>query len=319
MKKYSTQMRWTLAGVGFGFLFPLIATLIKSASVQPEHFIDFLLSDSLFLMICTAPFFLGLLAFLGGLQQAKVKNLNENLEKLVQERTEALITSAKFASLGEMASGILHEITNPMTVIKIRANDLHEKSINGTLDITTVEKNSKALLKATETALKIIHGIRSFANANAQLKLENCSLQSLLDDVVLLTEFKTKKTYVELILPESVPDFLLKIHPVQITQVIVNLINNACDAIENQESKWIKLVPEIDGGIFRLKIIDSGHGIPLDIQKKLGVDNFTTKPPGKGTGLGLSISKMILEKHTGKLWVDNSNPNTCFVLELPFR
>jgi signal transduction histidine kinase len=70
---------------------------------------------------------------------------------------------------------------------------------------------------------------------------------------------------------------------------------------------------------FRIKFTDSGPGIPPEIVDKLMQPFFTTKGPGKGTGLGLSISKGIIESHDGKFYVDQNSPNTCFVIELPYK
>jgi len=91
-------------------------------------------------------------------------------------------------------------------------------------------------------------------------------------------------------------------------------LNNAFDAIEKLETKWIEVsLYEKDQKIC-VAITDSGSGIPLSIQKKIMEPFFTTKEVGRGTGLGLSISKGIMNAHQGSLEIDNTSPNTKFIL-----
>jgi two-component system sensor histidine kinase HupT/HoxJ len=100
---------------------------------------------------------------------------------------------------------------------------------------------------------------------------------------------------------------------------LINLLNNSADAIGAHHEKWIKLTAlAVDDGL-RITIVDSGKGIPLAHQSKLFTANFTTKSLNQGTGFGLSISRKIAEQHLGTLRLDLENPNTCFVLELPWK
>lgn len=108
------------------------------------------------------------------------------------------------------------------------------------------------------------------------------------------------------------------------SQVILNLISNAIDAIESRpegdkenSEKWIKIHGELDKHLLRLFVVDSGPGIPAAIRDRIMNPFFTTKEVGKGTGLGLSLSKGIAEDHGGDLILDSSAPHTSFILELP--
>ncbi len=107
--------------------------------------------------------------------------------------------------------------------------------------------------------------------------------------------------------------------PTQISQVLLNLLNNSFDAIEERAEKWIRVRFEINSNkkILIIKVTDSGDGIPNEIVHKMMNPFFTTKDIGKGTGLGLSISKGIIEEHGGHLIYNAQSKNTEFVVELP--
>ena len=103
--------------------------------------------------------------------------------------------------------------------------------------------------------------------------------------------------------------------------MFINLINNATDAIEHLEKKWIKVKVlygnEIAKDKIIFKVIDSGAGIPIEIREKIHIPFFSTKAIGKGSGLGLSICDGIVQRHNGKFYVDEKAENTTFVIELP--
>ena len=103
----------------------------------------------------------------------------------------------------------------------------------------------------------------------------------------------------------------------QITQVVLNLINNARDAISDLEEKWIKVQIKDDEGQIHLWVIDSGKGIPSDASQEIFRPFYTTKDVGVGTGLGLSISHGIIRAHQGMIEVDQTCANTCFKVSIP--
>jgi C4-dicarboxylate-specific signal transduction histidine kinase len=103
----------------------------------------------------------------------------------------------------------------------------------------------------------------------------------------------------------------------EISQVILNLIHNASDAIANLPTRWIRIqVLDLNEHI-EVRVIDSGSGISESAQKRIFQPFYTTKEIGQGTGLGLSIAAGIVRGHSGELIVDNKSANTCFVLRLP--
>jgi signal transduction histidine kinase len=103
----------------------------------------------------------------------------------------------------------------------------------------------------------------------------------------------------------------------QITQVLINLVNNAHDAIKNLKEKWIEIAVNDSDHYVEISITDSGPGIPAGIKEKIMQPFFTTKAVGQGTGLGLSLSKSIIDSHKGFLLIDDNCPHTKFTILLP--
>ena len=125
-----------------------------------------------------------------------------------------------------------------------------------------------------------------------------------------------KKT-IDLIIDNIEPGLEMDCRPAQISQILLNLIGNAKDAIQHLDERWIRIEVKDVGDCIRFALMDSGHGIPKEISAKLTDAFFTTKKMGDGTGLGLSISKTIVDSHYGQLYLDKDCPNTKFVFDIP--
>jgi C4-dicarboxylate-specific signal transduction histidine kinase len=107
--------------------------------------------------------------------------------------------------------------------------------------------------------------------------------------------------------------------PVQLSQVFLNLLNNAFDAIEGAPSPWIRVELYSEDDFIEVSVTDSGPGVAKEIRSRIMEPFFTTKPLGKGTGLGLSVSAGIMKAHHGSLFLDETSPNTRFVVRMPRR
>ena len=117
---------------------------------------------------------------------------------------------------------------------------------------------------------------------------------------------------------EIAPDLRIQCREVQIAQALSNLVQNSLDAVLEQEGeRWVRLRVSTRGGLVTLSVVDSGPGIPPEMQHRLMEPFFTTKAPGKGTGLGLSIAKKITEEHGGRLEFSVQEGHTCFSLLIP--
>ena len=144
------------------------------------------------------------------------------------------------------------------------------------------------------------------------------NLKDFIEDALSFSHAKCLHNEIFLKIGE-VPDILLECRPDQISQILLNLINNAQDAIIANRDRWIEITFTLDYHLNFLKIhvIDSGDGVDDNIANKILEPFFTTKEVGKGTGLGLSISAAIAQEHNGKLYYEKKGANTSFVLEIP--
>ncbi len=228
-----------------------------------------------------------------------------------------LLESAKMSSLGEMAGGIAHEINNPLTIIAGMAETISRTLKRQPLDMMRLEKASQRIETTVERVSKIVKGLKTFARDGSRDDFESYSVAQLLNETVDFCGIRFSECGIELHIEFPPNELKFNCRPIEIEQVLLNLLNNAFDAISDLKEKWISITTEVDeiNNTLRLRIVDSGNGIPVAVQEKLFTPFFTTKDVGKGTGLGLSISQGIISQHSGSIYVDNSHPNTCFVLE----
>ncbi len=227
-----------------------------------------------------------------------------------------MIQSNKMASLGEMASGIAHEINNPLAIIKMAALQLQK---NITPD-NAILKSSVARIDSTVDRIsKIIQGLRTFSRDGRNDPFELVSFDKMIEDILSFCNERLKHHSIKLIKDDLNPNLVFEGRQIEISQVLLNLFNNAIDALDSSDftDKWIKISAKNDGAYLEIKISDSGPGISLETQSKMFQPFFTTKEIGKGTGLGLSLSLTIIKNHLGEIYLDSESPYTCFVLKLP--
>ncbi len=262
---------------------------------------------------------------IAGIEQRdnELSSYASNLENLVDERTKErdlerikAMHSAKLASLGEISAGVAHEVNNPLSVILGHVVSMEKKLANGqpTHDLT---RHLLKIKEMSERINRIIKGLKYFSrNAENDPSL-NFSLKNMLQEVQILCGMKIKEHGVQF--KSSVPneDITIAGMEVQVSQVLVNLIQNAIDAAKDRESPIVELEVEQMGTNCCLRVTDNGCGIPNDIQQKIFQPFFTTKPVGKGTGLGLSIAHGIAKQHKGDLTVKSANGKTVFEFTLP--
>lgn len=246
----------------------------------------------------------------------EIGNLARGFNQMADQLTEfqiKLTNSAKFSALGEMASGIAHEINNPLAIIVAKAETLQSKVASGNL---TPEKITPELQKIVETGFritKIVSSLRSLSRDGEAMPAAWFPLDNAIADGLDLFREKLTSLGIQLILNES-KDLDVYFSRVQLGQVIVNLLSNSLDAIQESETPWIEITVVQNANVLELHFKDSGKGIPAHIRQKIMTPFFTTKELGKGTGLGLSISKGIIEKNGGTFSYDETCPNTKFII-----
>lgn len=240
----------------------------------------------------------------------------KNLEKSLDKQKMQMAASAKLAALGEMASGIAHEINNPLSIIQGRSQILNELARRDLLDKAAVVKSATVIEATCNRVAKIVRGLRTFARDGELDPFERVTLNDILQDTLLLCSERLH--YAQIELSVSCPETLLiACRPVHISQVLLNLINNAHDAIQELPEKWIRIEVIDLKDSYELHVTDSGNGISPALGESIMRPFFTTKDIGKGSGLGLSISRGIIESHFGTLTIDHDCRNTRFIAHLP--
>lgn len=248
-------------------------------------------------------------------EAAKAQELAELNQQLKDSKAQA-IEAGKFAALGEMASGIAHEINNPLAIIHGRASQLRDLVTDDNMNPQDILKIAERIEVTAMRAARIIRSLRSFAHDARNEPTESVPIQTIFDETLDLCKEKFKSHGIAII-ESPRPAVSIDCRSFQIAQVLLNLLNNAHDAIETLDEKWIKLDVSDENKDVTISVTDSGSGIPAEVVAKMMQPFFTTKPVGKGTGLGLSISRGIIEAHHGELRIDQTCANTRFVIRLP--
>ena len=231
-------------------------------------------------------------------------------EQAMIERAKAS-HNAKLASLGEMSSGVAHEINNPLAIIS-GANFLIKEFSD---DPTILTKNIASIEKATNRISKIVSGLKKLSRTSEKSTLKPCSLESIVREAIVLTETKAKISS-STIYFDCQQDSSVLCDEIEIEQVLINIINNGIDAAKVSDEKWVKIELFADDDYAILNVIDSGKPISQEISAKLFQPFFSTKPVGEGTGLGMSIARGILQEHEGTIRLVGNKPQTCFEIRL---
>ncbi len=240
----------------------------------------------------------------------------KKMTSTIELQNAKMTNSSKMSLLGEMAGGIAHEINTPLSVIiglvELIKDDIPEQQPNRTEAIAR-------LLKVEITAYRIaniVKGLRLFSRNSENDPMTEVSIEDVVQATLDLCREKIIHASIELKIKTEVEVHILA-RPAEVSQVLMNLVSNAIDAVANLNDKWIELNCFVKSDRLYMHVTDSGGGIPAEIVVKMMNPFFTTKEVGKGTGLGLSISSGIIESHGGTLNYDSLCAHTRFVIELP--
>lgn len=249
-------------------------------------------------------------------QMIQVYLMDQGLEK----KRRMLAHRAKLASLGELSAGVGHEINNPLMIAHGYLDVLYD-SLQKTSEIPQelYERPMQRVFIAMDRITNIVNGLRLFARSDTGQKTSFDLKEVLAQAHDLLSEIY-QNDGIEL-------TFQLPDHPVliwgnsgQISQVVMNLLSNAKDALEQSEKKRIEVYLTTLEEQVRLEIRDNGQGILKEHREKLFDPFFTTKEVDKGTGIGLSISHGIITDHEGEIsFTTEVGAGTSFLLTLPLR
>lgn len=239
------------------------------------------------------------IGILAGAFNSMVKSLEESQRQLIQ--------SEKLASLGQLAAGIAHEINNPLTNISNNAQMLQQE-VGG-----RAAKRLKVIEENIDKASRIVRNLLDFSRA-PEFHPEFIDITLLLEKSLEFMEHDLKRIEVVKRFSKNLPEVL--VDPLQIQQVFVNLITNACQAMPN--GGRLTLTTDSTDKTVEVRISDTGEGIPKEHMDKIFDPFFTTRKVGKGTGLGLSISYRIIDRHGGRIKVESEvGKGSTFIIELP--
>lgn len=242
--------------------------------------------------------------------------LKENRKLLIQTQARSSQAS-KMASLGVLSSGIAHELNNPMATIKTRASTLRRMIGRNDLCSENADESLGVIESTIDRIGKIISGLRAFARDGKQDPFNIVTAKKIIDDTLQFCEEKIKSEGITLEVKYQAEGIEFPCRETQISQVLVNLLNNSRKAVEKLAEKWIKIAVTDSTESVMISVIDSGSGVSKEDLDRIMDPFFTTNDVGDGMGLGLSISKGIVEDHNGKFYIDRKSKNTKFVIDLP--
>lgn len=247
-------------------------------------------------------------------------NVTENVQNklALKEQEEQLVEVSKFATIGEISGFIAHEINNPLTVMSLATSSINLALNSEFPNIEKIKSLNTKTIKVTNRISKIVLGLQDFSKNKTTSEMEPHKFREILEDALLITEDITKSDGINLVIESDIDDeLLIKCHKTQISQVLINLIKNACDAVRLLENREVKLKTKSIAKTLEIRVLDSGTRIPDEVAARLFTPYFTTKKEGKGTGIGLTISAKIIKAHGGKLFLDRECDQTCFVVTIP--
>ncbi|MBW2267246.1 MAG: hypothetical protein JRH16_01625, partial [Deltaproteobacteria bacterium] len=261
----------------------------------------------------------------------EIAKLNETLEARVDERTRELreaqaqlTQSEKMKSLGQLVAGVAHELNNPIGFVHANLQLLDEyieklvQAQRTEMDTQPVQEAIAKLLsrsrEGTTRVKKIVQDLRTFSRMD-QADLQDADLHEEIERTLRLMEPRFKN---DIVVETDFGDLpQVRCYAAQLNQVFLNLLMNACDAIESGGTIRIRTQALADG--VRLEFQDDGPGISEEVRSRIFDPFFTTKSVGGGTGLGLSLSHGIIERHGGRIEVESApGAGATFVIELPY-
>ncbi len=230
----------------------------------------------------------------------------ERRARKLLEQTERLVT------IGQMAAGVAHEINNPLNAIVGMAELLCED-----LEDEGAKRMAEHICEQALRIGRITKNLLTFARPRPQ-EFAPVDINEVVREVVEMKSYQLRSNNIAVVLNLTEPLPKVLGDKTQLQQVLLNLINNAEDAMSEQGGGTLSITTERGEGLVRLIVEDTGKGIPPELLPHIFDPFFTTKPVGKGTGLGLTIVYGIVTGHGGRIWAENRPEGGArFVVELP--
>jgi PAS domain S-box-containing protein len=257
----------------------------------------------------------------GAMHIALVRDISE--QKSLQSQ---LIQASKLATVGKMAAGIAHELNQPLNIMRMAADNVLIRMEAGSADLEYARDNLALVSEQAGRMGKIILHMRVFSRQDKSDFVTFDPTRPVRNASELMRR-QLQLQSIELNVDAQVPDLFVKGSESQLEQVVINMITNARDAILEQTKGEdftgsrgkIDVLSESDpnGSVFRVRVLDTGDGIPEDVIAKVFDPFFTTKEVGVGTGLGLSVSYGIISSMGGSITARNTESGCQMSVELP--
>ena len=259
------------------------------------------------------------------IQKLHVNAMNKELEehiKLLNENNLKMSHQSRLAGIGEMSANLSHEINNPLMGVNLLVEKI---KLISQRELSCEEKTEKILSSCNEIGnvveriSVIIRGLSKISNQNENTPTKIHSFKKLYQDTesFCLETLKNKK--IKYSKKEIDKNILIDVQEVQFSQVILNLLTNAQQAVKNlpEQDRWITMDYSLENNFLKVTISNGGDPIKREIQDRIFEPFFTTKQVGEGTGLGLQLCKKIIEDFKGTIELDKKALNPSFVFKIP--
>jgi C4-dicarboxylate-specific signal transduction histidine kinase len=241
----------------------------------------------------------------------------EQRERDLRDKQEQLVQAGKLATLGELTTGIAHELNNPLNNIGLLIGNVIDLIDYGRFDHERMLQDLRSAMQQVRKATEIISHLRTFGRA-APVSREAVSLNESIQRALSFMQEQLRLRGIQLKLDLSPDDPIVMGNAIQLEQVVLNLLTNARDALADAPRKEIAISSRRQRTRGRVVVRDTGPGIPPGLEGRIFDPFFTTKEVGKGTGLGLSITYAIIRDHEGTISVENQpGAGAAFRVDLP--
>ncbi len=241
----------------------------------------------------------------------------ERREQELRDKQEQLVQAGKLATLGELTTGVAHELNNPLNNIGLYVGNVIDRARLGALDSEGLVADLEKVMDQVRKATEIISHLRTFGRA-APVSLERTDVHEVIRRSLMLVQEQLKQRGIEVAFDLSPDGAFVLANPIQLEQVFINLLTNARDALADAAEREIRIASLREGDRLWITVTDTGPGIPPEVEPRVFDPFFTTKEVGSGTGLGLSITYSIVKEHGGAITVASEpGRGTTFTIELP--
>ena len=243
----------------------------------------------------------------------------ERREQELRDKQEQLVQAGKLATLGELTTGVAHELNNPLNNIGLYVGNVIDRIHMGELSTESAREDLEKAMEQVRKATEIISHLRTFGRA-APVTFEAVDVDEVIERALSLMQEQLRLRAIDVDLDLCPDALIVQGNPIQLEQVFINLLTNARDALSEvpEARKKIRIVSSLERDRIRIVFEDTGPGIPAEIAKRVFDPFFTTKEVGTGTGLGLSITYSIVKEHGGDISLSKTpGGGATFTVEVP--